>query len=285
MEHGGARRRWDGVEGSSKGQGGDWVLVSRKRKWVVGGERNGLGGGSNGLRCYRCLNLGHRAMACREPPTCWSCGKRGHRSSGCRMEVKQVALGAMEGVENSLGQPQVLPCLGEIKMQEVSIPWSRSLEGREERFSRSILLSWKGNQRANWVEVERAILRRWSGMPNFLCWPLGGSKAIIRLPSLSMKELFIREEGLELPNGRVSFKKEVIRSIVQVWGHLLEVSEVELSREAFPVLRVEIWVNARVSVTPSLRLNLDGWKGGGSGSDEGIGEPRRRGWGNSGEVR
>ncbi|KAK1316691.1 hypothetical protein QJS10_CPA05g01439 [Acorus calamus] len=284
----GGTRSLGEVGNSSKSRHGEWVQVSRKRKWVSGGNRGGAGGVMGRIRCYRCLGMGHRALECREPPTCWSCGKRGHRSSGCRSADKSEAMevGGREGNQGSLAPVTKVSSTGQT--QEVHIPWSPSLEGREERFNRSVLLTWRGEQRVIWEEVEEATLQRWPGIPPFRCWPLGVNNAIIRLPSLSLKDIFIREEQLDLTTGQIIFgdcslavggleaegqkvelilrgipllwrSEEVMRRVAQTWGHLMEVKEV-VEEEPFFVIRMGVWRNAQTPIAPSLVMNLDGWK-------------------------
>ncbi|XP_033228978.1 uncharacterized protein LOC117180594 [Belonocnema kinseyi] len=49
------------------------VLVKRRQKLEV-------------IRCYRCLNFGHRAASCKgsdRTKACWRCGAEGHKSAKC----------------------------------------------------------------------------------------------------------------------------------------------------------------------------------------------------------
>ncbi|KAK1301674.1 hypothetical protein QJS10_CPB12g00741 [Acorus calamus] len=281
-----------GVRG--KGKEAEWVVVTRKRRSTPG--RGWEGESSSKLsRCFRCLGWGHKAMDCREPPKCWRCGRWGHRSFRCWDSMQRnrtVARPHIErggGVYGNSGGPSAEVRKPEVRSEEHFIPWSPALADREERFSRSVLMEWKGTQGADWGEIERAILGRWTDIPPFQMWTMGNYRAIIRLPSISVKGLFLCEKEMRLQLGSVRFfdcdhsvgaksknnckvvvtmkglpllwrSVEVIRVIVRNWGHLLGVSEVEEVGEEFPVLQVTIWSNLKAEIPSSVCVSLDGWR-------------------------
>ncbi|KAK1325059.1 hypothetical protein QJS10_CPA01g01740 [Acorus calamus] len=72
---------------SGSGGGNGWTTVrgkrERKRLRTEGRSRGSGRIDESGVRCFRCLRLGHRSIACRDPLLCWHCKCSGHRGASC----------------------------------------------------------------------------------------------------------------------------------------------------------------------------------------------------------
>ncbi|KAK1322621.1 hypothetical protein QJS10_CPA03g01570 [Acorus calamus] len=86
------------------------------------------------------------------------------------------------GEEKIMQRAEVLP------IQEVEVAWTDALTVHEERFSRSVVLAWEGVSVAKWDVIVRVIMGRWEDISPLKIWTLGSRKAVLRLPSTSMKD-------------------------------------------------------------------------------------------------
>ncbi|KAK1288705.1 hypothetical protein QJS10_CPB19g01276 [Acorus calamus] len=174
-------------------------------------------------------------------------------------------------------------------MEVLSVPWSEELALRSERFSRSVVLVWKGVNPADWLEVEKAIRRRWGGLPPFSCWSLGSWGALIRFPSISVRDVLLREGSLSLQSGVVGFEEcslatgaagglgekvvlallgipllwrteEVIRRLVSPFGVLVGVEESMESTGVFPSIKVSLCLSPDQEIPEVINAQLSGWK-------------------------
>ncbi|KAK1311502.1 hypothetical protein QJS10_CPA08g01093 [Acorus calamus] len=281
-----------------------WTKVMSKRKRQTSGDagwnsEGRIGGfGRRGARregtflerrCFRCLDWGHLAAECREPPRCWQCGKVGHRRFYCRELSKPMKAATQQTIPGPSrtklsGSPRTVG-----SALEVEISWTKELAMREECFSRSVILVWKGKVKADWTLVEKAIKEAWRDLPCSQVWPLGAWKAIIRLPSFSVRDVLLQARSITLPSGRVSFLPwgcddgsvggggrrydiilrglpllwrtgEAIRSLVGSFGHILGVSEEVIGEDEYPRIKVGVWMGPGPG-PPSLVVGrLGGWK-------------------------
>ncbi|KAK1302843.1 hypothetical protein QJS10_CPB12g00616 [Acorus calamus] len=263
-----------------------WTTVTRKRKYSPGAPDKG---GVEGERCFRCLGWGHRASACRDPPKCWSCGRFGHRSLAC-VERSRGRLRSPPEREEGCAAPgrdgSLLVPVSDVT-EVVVILWSRELDAREEGFRRSIALEWRGTGRreAVWEEVERALGRRWKGLPPLHWWILSPSRALVRCPSISLRDVMLGERSLACHGGEVKIMpcdcgvggnteghrvEVVLRGVPLLWrtpavlrclvrnlGHLLDIRED--AGGFLPDLQIGVWRAVDSIVPQKIPATLDGW--------------------------
>ncbi|KAK1284027.1 hypothetical protein QJS10_CPB21g01444 [Acorus calamus] len=117
---------------------------------------------------------------------------------------------------------------------------------------------------------------------------MGRGRAMVRLPNSAAKEFLLQAEGLQVPNGSLTFKpisfgtgiegnegaledffirglpliwrsEEVIRKVAEKLGWLQSFEEVVQPDEPFPLIRVSVWVRKGFTPPSSIEVALEGW--------------------------